>query len=478
MKESGAVHVKIHVVNRGDSLWGISQQYGVSTNRIVRINGLENPDKLVIGLALLIPEPYLQYRVQQGDTLDKIANQFGTTVQEIMQSNRITNPSTIYPGQRLTIPVIYHTVRERDTLYDIARRYGTTVQAIMQTNRITDPSNIYIGRIIRIPQKPKPIIDVNGFTNVYGQVGAEQVREVAYDLTYVSPFGYRMRKDGSLEVIDDTPTIRAAQSTGVIPMMCITNFSATEAGTQLAHTILSDLSLVEKLLTNVINTMKNKGYRGLNIDFESVAPEDRDFYNRFLQRAVDRLHPEGYFVSSSLAPKTSANQKGALVEAHDYPVHGRLLDFVVLMTYEWGYRKGPPQAISPVNEIKRVLDYAVTAIPTNKIFIGFQIYARDWLVPHEEGQEAETFDMQEAIRRAVQYNAEIKYDETAQSPYYRYKDNQGRTHEVWFEDARSAKAKFDLVKVYRSRGLSYWVLGYPFPQNWELLGDTFIVRKL
>lgn len=221
------MHVKIHVVNRGDSLWGISQQYDVSINRIVRINGLENPDKLVIGLALFIPEPYLQYRVQQGDTLNNIANQFGITVQEIMQSNRITNPSAIYPGQRLTIPVIYHTVRERDTLYDIARRYGTTVQAIMQMNRITDPSNIHIGRIMRIPQKPKPIIEVNGFTNVYGQAGAEQVREVAHDLTYVSPFGYRMRQDGSLEVIDDIPTIRAAQSTGVIPMMCITNFSAT-----------------------------------------------------------------------------------------------------------------------------------------------------------------------------------------------------------------------------------------------------------
>ncbi|MFD4820498.1 LysM peptidoglycan-binding domain-containing protein [Peribacillus butanolivorans] len=470
--------MKIHVVNNGDTLWKISQQYGVSTNRIVRINGLENPEKLVIGLALLIPEPYLQYRVQPGDTLEKIVTQFGTTLQEIMQRNRITNPSNIYPGQRLTIPVIFHTVRERDTLYDIARRYGTTVQSLMQTNRITDPISIYPGQIVKIPQKPKPTIDVNGFTNVYGQRGAVQVREVAYDLSYVSPFGYRMRQDGSLEVIDDNPTIQAAQSTGVVPMMCITNFSATEAGTRLAHTILSDLSLVEKLLTNVINTMKNKGYRGLNIDFESVAPEDRDFYNRFLQRAVDRLRPEGYFVSSSLAPKTSANQKGLLVEAHDYPVHGRLLDFVVLMTYEWGYRKGPPQAISPINQIKRVLDYAVTVIPTNKIFIGFQIYARDWLVPHIEGQEAETFDMQEAIRRATQYNVEIKYDETTQSPYYRYKDSQGRTHEVWFEDARSAKAKFDLVKSYRARGLSYWVLGYPFPQNWELLGDTFIVRKL
>lgn len=106
-----------------------------------------------------------------------------------------------------------------------------------------------------------------------------------------------------------------------------------------------------------------------------------------------------------------------------------------------GLPKGAAAGNLPINEIKRVLDYAVTVIPTNKIFIGFQIYARDWLIPHEEGQEAETFDMQEAIRRAVQYNVEIKYDETAQSPYYRYKDDRGRSHEVWFEDARSAKAK-------------------------------------
>lgn len=477
MRERGE-KVKIHVVNRGDVLWRISQQYGVSTNQIVRVNGLENPNNLVIGQALLIPEQYFRYRVRPGDTLGMIANYFGITVQNIMQTNHLTSPTNIYPGQTLTLPVIYHTIRENETLNTIARRYQTTVQAIIQTNRMTDSSSIIPGKILRIPQQPKPIIEVNGFTNVYGQAGAQQVREVAYDLTYVCPFGYRIKQDGTLEVIDDSPTIQAAQSTGVVPMMCITNFSATEAGTELAHTILSNSGLVEKLLTTVINTMKNKGYRGLNIDFENVSPEDRNHYNRFLEGAVDRLHREGFFVSSSLAPKTSSTQKGLLVEAHDYQVHGRLLDFVVLMTYEWGYRKGPPQAISPINQIKRVLDYAITVIPTNKIFMGYQVYARDWLVPHKKGQEAETFDMQEAIRRATQHRAEIKYDETTQSPYFRYSDSQARTHEVWFEDARSAKAKFDLVKNYRLRGISYWVLGYPFPQNWELLGDTFNIRKL
>jgi spore germination protein len=124
-----------------------------------------------------------------------------------------------------------------------------------------------------------------------------------------------------------------------------------------------------------------------------------------------------------------------------------------------------------------VLDYAVSVIPSGKIMMGFQIYARDWLLPHVQGQEAETFSVQEALRRAVRYRAAIQYNVAAQSPFFRYVDERGRSHEVWFEDARSAKAKFDAVKAYGLRGISYWVLGYPFPQNWVLLRDTFQIRK-
>jgi spore germination protein len=224
--------------------------------------------------------------------------------------------------------------------------------------------------------------------------------------------------------------------------------------------------------------MRQKGYYGLNIDFENVYPQDRELYNQFLQRAVNLLHPAGYFVSTALAPKISADQKGLLYEAHDYQAHGQIVDFVVLMTYEWGYRLGPPQAISPLNQIRRVLDYAVTAIPRYKILMGFQIYARDWILPHVQGTQAETFSQQEAIHRAIQHGAAIQYDPVAQSPFFRYTDSQGKTHEVWFEDARSAQAKFDTVKDYDLRGISYWTLGYPYPQNWLLLNDNFSIRKL
>ncbi len=223
--------------------------------------------------------------------------------------------------------------------------------------------------------------------------------------------------------------------------------------------------------------MRQKGYRGLNVDFENVLPKDRQAYNNFLERAAVRMHTEGYFLSTALAPKTGPEQAGLLYEAHDYPAHGRIADFVVLMTYEWGYRKGPPQAISPINQIRKVLDYAVSVIPREKIYFGFQIYARDWVLPHQPGQEAETFSPQEAVARAARFGAEIQFDPLTASPFYRYTDKDGTAHEVWFEDARSAQAKFDTVKDYGLAGISYWTISPRFPQNWVLLEDNFIVKK-
>ncbi|KPU46221.1 spore germination protein YaaH [Oxobacter pfennigii] len=468
----------IHVVKPGDTLWKIANYYRVPISGIVEVNGLPNPNLLLIGQSLIIPVEDTLYTVRWGDTLWKIAQSFGTTVQEILQINNIANPSNILPGLTLYIPSPKHTIGYGETLSQIARMYGISAQTLAEANNIEDPNMIYPGTVLVIPRKERPVIEVNGYIYQYGERGAEIVREDGRHLTYLSPFAYRIMENGNLVPIADAPSIAATYDTNTVPMMSITNFTSTELGENLAHVVLSSRGVQEVLLANIINIMKEKRYMGLNVDFENVLPEDREPYNRFLMLAVERLHPLGYFVSSALAPKVSAEQQGLLYTAHDYEAHGRILDFVILMTYEWGYRLGPPQAISPLNQIKRVLDYAVSVIPRDKIFFGFQLYARDWLLPHIRGQEAQTFSPQEAVIRATNNNATIQYDTAAQSPFFRYTDRQGRNHEVWFEDARSAQAKFDAVKEYKLRGISYWALGYPFPQNWVLLRDNFTVKKL
>lgn len=473
----GGIIIQIHVVQPGEALWAIAQRYNIPINQIVSTNQLENPNQLVIGMALVIPTPQRTHTVKSGDTLWKIAQTFGTTIQAIVQANQITNPANLYPGTVLIIPGRTHIVQSGESLWRIAQRYSVTVQEIINLNRLQNPNRLYPGMALAIPFQ-KPVIDVNAYAVDTGEKGGTLIREVGSYLTYSSLFAYSMTETGGLSPLNDTAFVQASLDHRVVPMMCVTNFTYKDPGSKLAHTILSSSDIQDRLIENILTTIKAKSYRGLNVDFENVYPQDREGYNQFLQKAVDRLHPEGYFVSTALAPKTSGEQKGLLYEAHDYPAHGRIVDFVVLMTYEWGYRLGPPQAISPLNQIRRVLDYAVSVIPRNKIFMGFQIYARDWLLPHVKGQEAETFSQQEAVRRAIQHGAAIQYDTTAQSPFFRYTDNQGRNHEVWFEDARSAQAKFDTVKEYGLRGISYWTLGYPYPQNWVLLEDNFTIRKL
>lgn len=469
--------VLIYVVKPGDSLWKISNSYKVSTAEIISANGLQYPNNLLIGQSLVIPVEDTVHIVKSGEYLWRIAQNYGISLQAILQANRITNLQNIYPGLQLYIPAVRYQIKTGETLEQIAERYDVSLERLINVNNIRNTSLVYPGTVIVIPRK-RPSIYVNGYIYDFTENSPNIVREVGEHLTYLSPFAYRIREDGTLETIDDSAIINAAYAENIVPMMAITNFTATELGHNLAHVVLSNADIRANLITNIINTMKIKGYLGVNIDFENVLPSDRENYNEFLELTVQRMHAENFFVSTALAPKTGESQQGLLYEAHDYEAHGRIVDFVVLMTYEWGYRLGPPQAISPLNRIKQVLDYAVTVIPREKILFGFQLYARDWVLPHVQGMEAETFSMQEAVARAVRYGVIIHFDSVSQTPFYNYTDSQGRRHQVWFEDARSAQAKFDTVKDYGLKGVSYWALGFAFPQNWTLLQDNFNIIKL
>ncbi|MYL36055.1 LysM peptidoglycan-binding domain-containing protein [Pontibacillus yanchengensis] len=469
--------MQIHVVQTGESLWSIAQRYQTTIQEIVDANELSDPSRLVFGLALIISSYYRSHTVQAGETLWSIAQQYNISLPSLIQANQLQDVNVIYPGTTLSIPPQTYLVQPSDTLWSISNAFGISVQTLVEANQIDDPNLLYPGTRLIIPSQTKSTIEVNGYTIDAGEDARNIMEDVGESLTYIMPFAYKIQEDGSLTPFSDDVVLEMAPLFSVVPILSITNFTYQDLGSDLANTILNDASLQNTLLDNILAILNTKGYQGLNVDFENVLPEDREAYNAFLQRAVDRLHPEGYSVSTAVAPKYSADQQGLLYEAHDYEAHGRIVDFVVLMTYEWGYRFGPPRAISPLDEIRNVLDYAVNVIPRDKLFMGFQLYARDWTLPFEEGQEAETFSPQEAVNRALQYGATIQYNESAQSPFYRYVDSQGQTHEVWFEDARSAQAKFNTVIQYDLKGISYWVLGYDFPQNWLLLNDTFKIVK-
>ena len=107
---------------------------------------------------------------------------------------------------------------------------------------------------------------------------------------------------------------------------------------------------------------------------------------------------------------------------------------------------------------------------SEKIFLGQNLYGYDWSSPYpsQGGSAARAISPQQAIAIASEQEVDIQYDYVAQAPHFKYTDDTGVHHEVWFEDARSIQAKFDLIKEFNLRGIMYWKLGLAFPQNWLL----------
>lgn len=283
----------IHVVRPGESVYGIALRYGVPMSQVVEDNELANAAHLVVGQALVIRFPETVHTVQPGESLTSVARQYGLSLRQLFRNNPILGgEGVLYPGQTL---------------------------------------------VISYSQEPKRgVLSVNGYA--YPFIDQALLRRTVPYLTYLTPFTYGFTPSGALVDLDDGELITRAKQGGAAPLMHLSTL--TEAGgfsNDLAHTALTDRQVQENLIENVRDTLLHKGYRGLDVDFEYVFPEDAQAYAAFIRNLSDRLNPLGYPVIAALAPKTSATQRGLLYEGHNFHGIGAAANEVLLMTYEWGY---------------------------------------------------------------------------------------------------------------------------------------------
>ncbi|MBQ3077215.1 MAG: LysM peptidoglycan-binding domain-containing protein [Clostridia bacterium] len=423
----------IHVVQRGENLTAIARRYGVSVRRVMSDNGLTAQQTLVEGQALLILVPSLVHTVIRGETLSSIAAQYGTNVITLIQYNpELSDSTALRPGQVLSI-------------------------------RFEEP--------IRGP------ISVSGYA--YPQINDAVLRRAAACLTYLHIFSYGFTDEGALVTVDDARLIATAQEFLALPVMVFSSigpdgFTANDRTVRL----FTDSAFQNLVLDQAIAAALERGYAGIDMDFEYIPPEQTDAYLAFLVNAAEKLHQQGLFLHTDLAPKTYSAQPGLLYEAHDYPSIGEVSDRVLIMTYEWGYTYGPPLAVAPIDQVRRVVSYAVSEIDPQKILMGVPNYGYDWALPYERGiSRAQSLGNEEAVRIASRRRSEILFDEQAQSPYFYYSDR-GTAHVVWFEDVRSISAKLDLAEEFGVLGVGYWNVMRPFAQNWGLLSSRYTIRKL
>lgn len=419
----------LHVVQSGETVYSIARHYGVSAERLIHQNGLETvTEALPVGLCLAVAVPKTLYTVAVGDTLEGIAARFDTTPNALWRNNPdLDGKDTVDVGQEL---------------------------------------------VIDLTEAPIYDFEIGGYA--YSNISEALLNQVLPAMKIAMPFTYGFDANGEILTLNDATILARCSVYRTTPYMHLSTLG--EDGlfdSERADALLSTFSVWERFGDNILALMREKNYRGLDIDFEFLSARNRELYPLFIAYMRNRLAPNGYPLVVALPPKIGSDQAGLFYEGADYELIGNAADRVLLMTYEWGYTYGPPMPVAPLPSVRRVLDYAVTEIPREKIYMGLSNYGYDWTLPYESGRSrARSLSNVEAVELASKNNAPILYSEEYAAPYFFYTDSQGKEHEVWFEDARSIAAKLNLIREYGFYGGIYWNLNRPNPQNLTVLALT------
>ena len=381
------------------------------------------------------------YTVRSGDTLDSIATRYSISPYDIAYDNQIPAPYALAVGSSLLLTQASYTITSEDILVSNSERFA------------------YSG----------------GYA--YPFISRWVLEQTLPHLTDLFIFSYGFTVDGVLvpPALDDTFMITLAKNYGVAPILTLTPFGPEGTfSNYLITRVVNNETAKATLIHELTTQMTERGFEGVDIDFEYILAEDRVTFAEFVADVRTAINALGYPVSVALAPKTSDTQAGLLYEGKDYALLGEAADYVLLMTYEWGYTYGPAMAVAPLNKVRQVVEYALTKIPAEKINLGIPNYGYDWTLPFVRGtSKAQNIGNVEAVQIAIAQGAEIQFDTTSQAPFFTYVLD-GLTHEIWFEDARSIHGKFGLVREYGLRGMSYWQIMRLFRANWLLQDGEFL----
>lgn len=321
----------IHVVRQGDTIFSIAARYGVDPGRLASDNEVPAGGALAVGQTLVVRFARTVHAVREGETLTSIAEAYGVSVRRLWQNNwALGGGSALYPGQELVI------------------------------SYLEEPLGVCVSNGYAYPFIDRALLE----------------SEVPY-LTYLTPFTYGITAEGGVYPLEDDVLLAAARTHGAKPVMHLSTYTeADRFDSERAKLVLTDDAVQNRLIAEIQQTMRRKGFAGLDVDFEFLPASLADAYASFLGRLQRLLSAEGYFVWAALAPKTSADQPGLLYEGHDYAQIGAAVDAVLLMTYGWELLAHTSLMIHPRNGCSFVRFLRETAaVRFRRSFVPFPIPA-------------------------------------------------------------------------------------------------------
>ncbi|MET1032070.1 glycosyl hydrolase family 18 protein [Domibacillus tundrae] len=417
------------------------------------------------------------HEVQPGESLFRISNMYKTSIDQLQSANGLEE-TNIVPGQALLVPLYTYIVQPEDTLFKIARKAYVTLAQLRNANPSVSETALQPGMRIRIPDISNFLASTLSFYVVRSpEQDRRLITEFAPYSSFISLFEYHFANNGDIaNDLNDAVAIQTTWRQRVTPIATITNLTPQGFSPDLVHEVLNNPASRTNLVDNISSLISRKGYGGVNIDFEGVLEEDRDLFTGFLRQLSQRLRPTGFVVTIAVPPKTSEDIPW--LRGYDYGGIGSVVDFMFIMAYDWHHAGSEPGPVAPITEVRTTVEFAIRSVPRRKIILGIPLYGYNWIIPYSQERVATAISNQNAIRTAMMYQSPIQYSKGFESPYFRYTDEQGVTHEVWFEDVRSISSKMVLIREYGLQGLGAWQLTLGFAQGPWLLRKFFTARKV
>lgn len=281
-------------------------------------------------------------------------------------------------------------------------------------------------------------------------------------LTQIASFRYTIDANGQLiEEGNQDAHVAEARKQGALPLLSVhNNFNASLVGD-----LMKSDSARANFIRNLLSTIQQQQYVGVNIDLENIPRQYRDQLNQFMRDLRDALHPQGYLVTIAVPAKQSDAATNSWMDAFDYKSIGETADFIVIMTYDEHWFGGQPGPIAGYKWTEQSLQYALSQISKDKVLLGVAAYGYDW--PETPGVNGKAVTAYTLSKLLDQYGGQPVFDPTEKENSYFYTDDNGVKHTIWIEDAASLPYKLELAERYGIRGIGIWRLGLENQEFWD-----------
>ncbi len=326
------------------------------------------------------------------------------------------------------------------------------------------------------PPAPKPATSkyplvIRGAIPYWDQAaGVESFADHAGQLNQLALFWYYIDADGKITKYqyaqEDSSILTLAHTHHIKVFFTLTNLGEQSGETwdsSRVEKVISDDSSRRQHIDDIMSVLNRLPFDGVNIDYEQVAANQRANFTTFMNQLAARLHQQHKQLSLALHPVTDRETEQRY-QFQDAKALSKSADFMQLMAYDQHESSSDPGPVASYQWVSKAIGYLKSKqVPMNKVLLGVPLYGYDWT----EGSDSQAADVTYKSEQdlLVQHHTELKWDATAGSSYFTY-DQDGETHQVWFEGTRSVQQKLQLARQSGVGGISFWHLGEEDPGIW------------